>query len=101
MRAPVPVASVPENDTRPSRKQLISREHFTWREILEHVSAIIGVCILCVMARTGMKIPRPFASTTHGTKPYGVLHFDYLKLGDGKNGVEYVLVIINDLSFYC
>lgn len=66
----------------------ILREHRTWHELREHVSELFGVCILCVTARTGTKISRPLASTTHGSNFNEVLHSGYLKLGDARDGFE-------------
>lgn len=79
----------------------ILSEHFKWSGMREDVHDFVGECLLCLLAKTGEKIPRPLSLTLHGTRPNEVLHFDYLYLGEGSSGNMYTLVLKDDLSGYC
>ncbi len=46
------------------------------------------------------KIPRPLSTGVHGIRPNYVIHFDYLFMGLGQEDMKYVLVIMDDVSFY-
>jgi len=76
------------------------REEFTWSTLKEDVRDFVADCIHCMMAKTGHKIPRPFAETLHAEKPNDVVHFDFLYMGPSNVDVKYVLVIKDDLSGY-
>jgi hypothetical protein len=41
------------------------------------------------------------AQTLHAEKPNKLLHFDFLYIGHGLKGVDYILVLKDDLSSYC
>lgn len=43
---------------------------------------------------------RPLAMTLHATKPNDILHFDFLYMGNGGDGMKYLLVVQDDLSSY-
>lgn len=53
----------------------------------------------------GEKMPPPFGPAVHGTRPNDLLQFDYIDLGDSKNGDKYVQLLRDDRSdckrFYC
>lgn len=44
-------------------------ERFTWRNQRNDVRAFVSACLLCVLSKTGSKIPRPLATTAHASKP--------------------------------
>jgi hypothetical protein len=46
-------------------------------------------------------VPRPMAQTLHADKPNKLLHFDFLYIGHGLKGVDYIIVLKDDLSSYC
>ena len=77
------------------------RERFTWTDLRDDVRSFVSSCLLCVLAKSGNKVPRPLSTTLHGTKPNEVIHFDYLFLGDSEHDHKYVLVVKDDLSGYC
>ena len=52
----------------------ILRQQFIW-ETLDAESRIPN-CIHCIMAKTGDKVPRPYAKTLHATLPNEVVNFD-------------------------
>ena len=76
-------------------------ERFTWTDLRDDIRTFVSSCLLCVLAKSGNKIPRPLSTTLHATKPNEVIHFDYLFLGDSENDKKYVFVIKDDLSGYC
>lgn len=76
------------------------REEFTWRKIQIDAKDFVSNCLLCILSRTGSKIPRPLSITLHGSRPNEVLHFDYLFLGEGETDKKYVLVVKDDFSGY-
>lgn len=53
---------------------------YTWVGMRRDVHAFVDDCLLCVMAKSGNKVPRPLATTLHACKPNEVIHFDYLFL---------------------
>ena len=44
--------------------------------------------------------PRPYGAALHATKPNEVLHFDFLTMPVSATGVQYLLVLKDDLSGY-
>lgn len=52
------------------------------------------------MGKSGHRVSRPLSFTLHASKPNDAIHFDYLYMGDGIQGYEYILVIKDDLSSY-
>jgi len=76
-------------------------ENFRWTGIQRDVRDFVASCLLCIMAKSGNKIPRPLSTTLHGSKPNEVLHFDYLFLGKSIDDSKYVLALKDDISGYC
>ncbi|MEM1369509.1 MAG: RNase H-like domain-containing protein [Cyanobacteria bacterium P01_H01_bin.15] len=79
-------------------------EIFYWKNMRADVRSFVAECLLCVMSKSGEKVPRPLASTAHASSPNEIIHFDYLYLGQSSNNsnpMKYVLVIKDDLSSYC
>ena len=77
------------------------RERFTWVGLRDDVRSFVSSCLLCVLSKSGNKVPRPLSTTLHATKPNEIIHFDYLFLGEGEDDKKYVLVVKDDLSGYC
>lgn len=75
-------------------------EGFTWTGLRQDTADFVAGCLFCVLSKTGTKVPRPLASTLHGSRPNEVLHFDYLYLGSSTAGEMYALVLKDDLSGY-
>ena len=76
-------------------------EVFTWYGIRQDTRDFVSACLLCVMSKSGSKVPRPLANTLHAMKPGDVLHFDYLFLGESESKDMYVLALKDDFSGYC
>ena len=76
------------------------RNHFTWTDQRADVRNFVASCLLCLMSKSGNKVPRPLAMTLHATKPHEVIHFDYLFLGESDKDNKYALVVKDDLSGY-
>lgn len=74
---------------------------YFWEGIRDDTRAFVSDCLHCVLAKCGNKVPRPLSSTLHADKPNGVLHFDYIFLGDSTEQRKYALVLKDDLSGYC
>lgn len=77
------------------------REKFYWKDQREDVRSFVSSCLLCVLGKSGEKIPRPLSTTLHASKPNEVIHFDYLFMGESDKHNKYVLVVKDDLSGYC
>ena len=79
----------------------ILREAFHWTGQRKDVRAFVSSCLLCVMTKSGERVPRPLSSTAHALRPNEIVHFDYLFLGESDDDEKYVLVVKDDLSSYC
>lgn len=76
------------------------RNEFYWIDQREDVRSFVSSCLLCVLSKSGSKVPRPLSTTIHATKPNEVIHFDYLFLGTSSAKAKYALVVKDDLSGY-
>ncbi len=74
------------------------REQFFWTDQRDDVLAFVSSCLLCVIAKSGKKVPRPLSATLYATKPNEI---DYLFLGESDGDNKHVLVVKYDLSGYC
>lgn len=77
------------------------REPVTWNSQRDDVRSFVSSCLLCVLSKSGKKIPRPLPTSIHAAKPNEVIHFDYFFLGDNDRDQKYVLVVKDDPSGYC
>ncbi len=77
------------------------REHFFWIDQHDDVRAFVSSCLLCVLAKSGNKVPGLLSTTLHAKKPNEIIHFDCLFLGESDGDSRYVLVVKDDLSGYC
>lgn len=76
------------------------REEFTWNGLTTIAKYVFSIYLLCLLSRSGAKVPRPLATTLHDEKPNDVLQFDYLYLGESDNDEKYVFVVKGDFSCY-
>lgn len=76
------------------------REESTWKGLTTDAKDFVSNCLLCVLSRSGSKVPRPLAITLHASRPNEVLHFDYPYLGEGDNDKQYAFVVKDDFSGY-
>ena len=68
-------------------------QKFWWPKLREDVQVFVRDCIQCVKVAGGRVIPRPLGEQIKAEKPNEVLHFDFLYMGEGEGGFEYLLVI--------
>lgn len=74
---------------------------FTWNGLTEEATELVKDCLLCIISKSGNRVPRPLSSGLHATKPGQILHFGYLYLGRSSGIEKYVQVLKDDLSSYC
>jgi hypothetical protein len=72
-----------------------------WTSMRKDLASFENSCIPCLGTSTGGTVPRPMAQTLHADKPKKLLHFDFLYIEHGLKGVDYILVLKDDLSSYC
>lgn len=76
------------------------RKELTWNDQGDDSRSFVFSWFLCVLSKSGNKIPRPLSTTLHGTEPNEVIHFGYLFMGASRGNNNYVFVVKNDLSGY-
>ena len=70
--------------------------NLSWQTMREDVAKFISTCIICACTDP-TKPHRPIALTLHSDKPNGLVHFDYLFLGQH----DYLICLKDDMSGYC
>lgn len=74
---------------------------FEWRDIKRDVREFAKECPHCIVSKTGRRLPRPLVTALHRQKPNKVVYMDFLWKGScDKDGLNYVLVLKDDLSAY-
>ena len=53
------------------------KSSFYWDSMEQDCSYFVDACIHCILSQTGNKIPRPLATTCHGSRPNEVVHFGF------------------------
>ena len=76
------------------------KEVFTWRLMKEEMRPFTQKGIHCLSTTKGLKDPRLFGPSLHGTNSNNLLLFDFLQMGPGSNGFKYILMIRDDFSSY-
>lgn len=76
------------------------RNQFSWTDQRDDVRNFVSFCLLCLLSKTGNKIPSPLSSTIHASRPNEVIHFDYLFLGQSEKEEKYAMIGKDDLSGY-
>lgn len=61
---------------------------------------LIRGCLHCIITRAGEVVPRPIGQAIHAASANEVIHVDYLYIGIGTQGKNYILIIRDDLSSY-
>ncbi len=64
------------------------KESFYWDYLRKDCDAFVAQCIHCLISRAGEKVPRPLSGQMHATKPKEYIHFDYLHMGQSRDGFE-------------
>ena len=76
------------------------KEYVWWEGMHEQVKEFVRNCLHCLSAKGGKRIPRPWGSTMHATRPNEILWFDYLYIGQSTEGFKYLLVLRCAFSHY-
>lgn len=74
--------------------------HFTWSRLHNDVSAFCNGSPHCVTTSGGIRLPRPYIHRMHAEKSNELLHVDYLYIGDGEEGLKYILILTDYFSNY-
>jgi hypothetical protein len=72
-----------------------------WTSMGKYLASFVDSYIHCLSTSTGGIVPRPTAQTIHVEKSNKLFHVDFRFIGHGLTGVNYILVLKNDLSSYC
>ena len=70
---------------------------FEWAQMKQEITAFTQSCIHCAQI-DGKTEPRPWGTGLHATKPNELIHWDWLKLPKSTGGLNYVLVVRDDMS---
>ncbi|POM60306.1 hypothetical protein PHPALM_30853 [Phytophthora palmivora] len=77
------------------------RRLFFIDNITKIVTAFVHKCLLCLHSRGGKIIPRPWGETIDCSMRNGLLHFDYLYMGNSYGNSKYLLVLKDHATHYC
>ena len=80
-------------------EKILSSVYF-WKGMKDDVADFVRACLHCLSVKGGRKVPRPWGSTMHATKPNQMIWFDYLYIGDSAEGYTYIFVIRCAFSGY-
>lgn len=79
----------------------IIKEEYECKAFKEDMSELVQNCLLCLILRTGEKIPRLLGTALHGQNPKQVALMVYLHVEKTDRGnLKYVFVIKDDLTSY-
>ncbi|KAF0774600.1 hypothetical protein AaE_001700 [Aphanomyces astaci] len=67
-----------------------------WTTQKTNVQFFVGRCLHC--ASVAGSTPRPLGEALHSDKPNGLLHWDFVFMGESKTGEKYLLVVKCDAS---
>ncbi len=81
--------------------KLIQDAGLWWPEVKNNVATFCAVCLHCLDVGLGERVPRPLGEQIHGTKPFDVVHFDFVYIGDSSDGFHYVFCAHDDFSGLC
>jgi hypothetical protein len=68
------------------------------KDTKKFVIAICRHCLACIKTRKGGFIPTPHWYMVRATKPFELIHADYVDMPEDTEGNKYALVIVDDLS---
>jgi len=82
------------------------KDEVEWSSMTEDVKRFCRQCLHCLGAKLGKKIPRPLASTIHGTYPNHVMRLDFVSMPDAPEAGSNkpfmgILVMKDDATQYC
>lgn len=74
---------------------------FSWSGMSSETKEFVNDCLLCLISKSGNRIPRPLSTGIHSTRPGEILHFDFIYLGPSTSTDKYSLVLKDYFSSYC
>jgi hypothetical protein len=77
------------------------RRLFTIDRLHSLASIFVRQCRLCLHSKGGKIIPRPWGETIDCCERNGVLHFDFLSMGESFGDSKYILVLKDHASHFC
>ncbi|GMF57946.1 unnamed protein product [Phytophthora fragariaefolia] len=77
-------------------RRLFSIDHLSKR-----VATFLRGCLLCLHSREGEIVPRPWSETIDCATRNGVLHFDFLYMGESYGDSKYLLVLKDHATHFC
>jgi transposase InsO family protein len=76
------------------------QDHYCWQGMSKDRRVFVGSCFHCIASAPGETTTQPRGEALHATKPYEVIHFDYLYMGPSVDEAKYVLIVKDDYSNY-
>lgn len=76
------------------------RKHYFWRTMEKDIRSFVAQCIHCISTTRGIRYPRLFGTSFHGTKANDLLQLDYLVMISSSNRIKYLLLMRDDFSSY-
>ena len=67
-----------------------------WSDMVADIKFFVDRCLHCASVSGGN--PRPFGEALHSSEPNGLIHWDFLHMGQTTTGEVYLLVIKDDAS---
>ncbi|KAH7467435.1 Transposon Ty3-G Gag-Pol polyprotein [Phytophthora ramorum] len=77
------------------------RRLFAIEKLNTLASTFVRQCRLCLHSKGGNIIPRPWGETIDCCERNGVLHFDFLFMGESFGDSKYILVLKDHASHFC
>jgi transposase InsO family protein len=74
---------------------------FAIEGLVKFVRRFLRSCLLCLHAKGGRIIPRPWGELYRADTRNEALHFDFLFLGEGFGTCKYLLVMKDNFSHFC
>ena len=86
-------------DTVRQFKARFTIQGFSEGAVTKHVTHRCCGCLSCIKLRTGGTIPRPLLwFLVRATTPFEYIHMDFLAMSLAANGMQWILVVVDDLS---
>ena len=63
-----------------------------------HIVSRCRACLSCIKLRAGGSVPRPLWYLVRATKPFELIHANFMSMPTTVDGHDYLLVIVDDMS---
>jgi hypothetical protein len=73
---------------------------FSINNLRKEVDIFLRRCLLCLQVKGGKIVPRPWAETLYCNEVNGVLHWDFLYMGESFGNSKYLLVMKDEASHF-